>query len=120
MELSPQATQFLQILIDATAPVLIAAAIGYLVKAVSEAYANWKVANPNPAYVLEEAARLAVNAAEQSGLSKQLLASGKSKKDYALSVAADYLKANGVKVNFELVNAAIEAAVINLFPHDAK
>lgn len=117
MDLSPQLSAFLQIMFDAAAPALAVALISWAAKSIAAAYAEFKSANPESAYVLETAALMAVKAAEQSGLSWQLIGGGKAKKDYALRVLSSYLKSRGIHLSFDVLSAAIEAAVLDHFPH---
>ena len=64
---------------------------------------------------VERAATFAVQAAEQSGLANLI----QDKKNYAIEVAQKWLQAQGIKgVDLKLLDAAIEQAVGDLFPHD--
>lgn len=63
---------------------------------------------------LTECAEFAVKAAEQSGL-RGLIA---DKKQYALSVGEAWLEAKGIPIDLHLLDAAIEKAVLDNFPHD--
>ena len=66
--------------------------------------------NPSVTDFLMQAARFAVEAAEQAGAAEII----KDKKMYALGVADAWLKANGVKLDLELISAAVEKAVAEL------
>jgi hypothetical protein len=65
--------------------------------------------------ILEKAAALAVRAAEQSGISKQIAEGGKAKKDYALQVLQNYLNSHGINVDLSMIDSAIEAEVHKQF-----
>lgn len=63
---------------------------------------------------IQSIASVAVRAAEQAGISKQI-AGGAAKKDYAIKVAQDYLNSVGVKVDVRAVASVIESEVIKQF-----
>jgi len=63
---------------------------------------------------LESVGAIAVRAAEQAGLSKQIMG-GAAKKDYALKVAQDYLNRIGVKMDVATVASVVEAEVLKQF-----
>jgi hypothetical protein len=65
---------------------------------------------------LTECADFAVKAAEQTGLSGMI----EDKKQYALSVAEAWLDAKGIPIDLHLLDAAIEKAVLENFPHDGE
>lgn len=58
-----------------------------------------------------EAVRLAVWAAEQSGLAGLIVDEARAKKDYALHLAEGYLKGWGVEIDLDALAALIESAV---------
>jgi hypothetical protein len=64
--------------------------------------------------VLNVVTTLAVQAAEQLGLSEQI----KDKKAYALQVAYQWLKDKGIDIDLNYLDAAIEAAVLEEFNRD--
>ena len=66
--------------------------------------------NPTVMDVVCQAARFAVAAAEQAGIGELI----EDKKSYALEVAQLWLKEKGIVVDLKLVDAAIEAAVLDL------
>ena len=108
--LSGLGSQILQLVLTA---VLVAAG-GWLV---AQAKLNWAKAKeyaPQLCDALEEAANLAVKAAEQSKLGKLI----EDKKTYALTVAETYLAAKGFNVDLHLIEAAIERAVLENFGKD--
>jgi len=60
---------------------------------------------------LEEAAVFAVMAAEQAGAAELI----KDKKVYAFDIAERWLELRGIKIDLDLIDAAIEAAVYEKF-----
>lgn len=73
-----------------------------------------RAAQPELTDYLRDAADIAVRAAEQSKLAGLI----EDKKDYALEVAEAWLEARGVTIDLHLLEAAIEAAVGENFPHE--
>jgi LL-H family phage holin len=63
---------------------------------------------------LESIAAVAVRAAEQAGLSKQLKG-GAAKREQALRVAQDYLNSLGLKLDVQTITSAIESEVLRQF-----
>lgn len=63
---------------------------------------------------LESIGAIAVRAAEQAGLSRQIIG-GSAKKEYALKMAQDYLNRTGVKVDVATVANVVEAEVLKQF-----
>jgi hypothetical protein len=104
-----------QVLLN-VAPILAVALLGWLFAQGKLAWARAKAYAPDWAEAVESAADLAVKAAEQSKLAGLI----ESKKDYALEIAEQWLKARGVKVDLHLLDAAIEKAVNENFNHDPK
>jgi hypothetical protein len=104
-------SKLLQSLATEFLPVLFVVALGYLVKAFGSLWTDFKFNEPDKAHALEMAVALAVKAAEQAGASEFI----ESKKDYALDVAERWLHMRGVKVDLNLIDAAIEAAVYDEF-----
>jgi len=75
--------------------------------------AELKAAKPQLMWYLERAAEVAVAAAEKMELSKYI----EDKKKYAMDIAQAYLDAHGWdEIDFELLEAAIEAEVLKQFP----
>jgi len=97
-------TAFSLALIPIVVPVVIAWVKLILAKATA-ALESW---NPSFAQVLEDGAKLAVTAAEQSGIADLI----QDKKAYAVEVLQMYLEAHGCpNIDIDLIAAAIEAAV---------
>jgi len=61
--------------------------------------------------LIEEAAVFAVQAAEQAGAAELI----KDKKEYAIQIAEAWLEANHITTDIDLIDAAIEKAVLELF-----
>ena len=82
-----------------------------------EHWADAKRWNPTVAELIEQAAEFAVKAAEQAGAAKLI----EDKKAYALAVAEAWIKKNtSIEFDLDLVFAAIEKSVGELFPHNAE
>ncbi len=70
---------------------------------------------PNLSWALEQAAEVAVRAAEKMNLSGFI----EDKKDYAIETAQRFLNEAGwEEINFWVLEAAIEAEVLRQFPHE--
>src|SRR6185503_9291256 len=63
---------------------------------------------------LESIGAIAVRAAEQAGLSKQLVGGG-AKKEYALRMAQTYLVSLGVRIDVKTVANVVESEVLRQF-----
>lgn len=100
-------SDFLQRLALAVIPILAVVLVPLIIAQTRKLWAQAKDANGDIAYAVEQAALLAVKAAEQSGIAGQVA----DKKAYALTVAEGWLKAQGITVDLHLIDAAIEAAV---------
>ncbi len=84
-------------------------AVAWLFAQFKLVWAKFKAEKPDTAWLLEQAASMAVKAAEQANVAQHL----DSKKDYALEVANKWLAAHGVPIDTFLLDAAIEAAVFD-------
>ena len=100
-------SKFVEALLLALAPLLASLAAAWLLAAARKAWADYRAAEPGKAYWIEEIASIAVRAAEQAGLAGYI----ENKKDYALHIAERWLAAKGLRIDLELIDAAIEAAV---------
>lgn len=67
-------------------------------------------------YALKEAARLAVAAAEQSGIAGLIDGVYKNKKAYALELADKFLRQYSIDVDLDVLAGLIEAEVLRQFP----
>ena len=100
----------------AFAPVLAGLIASWLIAKVKTIWAEFKASQAIPSYVLEEIARIVVLAAEQMKLAELI----ENKKDYAIQTAAEWLEAQGYKINLSAIEAAIEAAVMTEFNKPAE
>jgi hypothetical protein len=98
-------------LLVAAIPILIAAAAYWLKQKGDEIKSKL---TQEQLTTLESVGAIAVRAAEQAGLSKQVMG-GAAKKDYALKVAQDYLNRIGVKMDVATVASVVEAEVLKQF-----
>jgi len=89
-------------------PFLAVALTGWALAQMRLAWGKFEATKPDVAYFLEQAGRFAVDAAEQMGLVGLI----DEKKTYALQIAEDWMALKGVKVDLHLIEAAIEAAVL--------
>jgi hypothetical protein len=97
----------LQSVLTYVLPLLTIAFLGVAVTWIKKEWGLFSAAHKDWAWDLEQAAQLAVTAAEQSGLSGFIT----DKKAYAIGIAQAYLDAKGFKVDLTVIDAAIEAAV---------
>ena len=107
MEWNVVLSAVLQSLLEFLLPIVAVAIISALVSWAKLLWAKAKTWNSSATDLLEQAALVAVTAAEQAGLADLT----KNKREYAFNVAQDWLKARGIKLDTELIYAAIEAAV---------
>lgn len=113
--MSPELSATIETLLIWVLPSLAVVAVGYVVTQASLAYSRWKAQQPDAAMALESAVDMAVRAAEQNGLVAKVKELAYDKKENALHIAREYLKAQGVNINLGLIDAAIEAKVGELF-----
>ena len=104
-----------QALLVVALPVLIAAAAFWLKQKGDEIKSKL---SKDQLAALESIGSIAVRAAEQAGLTKQI-AGGAAKKENALEVAQNYLKSIGVKIDLSAVTNVIEAEVLKQFNNAA-
>lgn len=71
-------------------------------------------------YLIKEAVRIAVLAAEQSNLAGLIGEEYKGRKDYALAMAEKWLAPYGITIDLDVLAAMIEAAVMEEFNRDKK
>ena len=95
-------------------PIVAKYVVDWLKAATEAATASIESYQPDIYATLKEAAIIAVQAAEQYGLSDKI----QSKKDYALDIAEKWLAERGFKIDIVLIDAAIEAQVGIFYPHD--
>ena len=104
-----------KILITVT-PIIAGMVAAWLAGLIKGAWANaHQIAGEEWSWALDMAASMAVQAAEQMELAGLI----KDKKDYACATAQSYLDARGINVDLDLIEAAIEQAVMVHFPKDS-
>ena len=101
----------LQGVLIAVLPTLTAAFVRWAWAQADKVWDMIQAAQPTVAGVLDEVALFAVKAAEQAGAGDFTI----EKKDYALDVAQRWLAAQGLRIDTDLVGAAIEKAVLEVF-----
>jgi len=99
---------FLEATVAAAAPIIAHVLISYIR---ARGRAIWLSVDAEKRYVIEEVVRMAVTAAEQSGLANEAMQAGEAKKDYALALAEKALAQHGITLDLGLLDAMIEAAV---------
>ena len=101
----------LQGLLEFLLPIVAVAIISVLVSWAKLLWAKAQSWNPDTTDLLEEAAKVAVTAAEQAGTAYLI----NDKKAYAMDIAERWLAEHGIHLDIELIDAAIEAAVYKQF-----
>lgn len=114
MEWMPIVSKVLEAVLIAILPPLAAAMVAWMLAKAKEGWARAKRWNPTVTDLIEEAAKFAVRAAEQAGAA-ELIA---DKKAYALQIAEAWLAQRNITTDLDLIDAAIEAAVLELFNED--
>jgi len=114
VEWMPIVSKVLEAVLIAILPPLAAAMVAWMVAKAKEGWARAKLWNPTVTDLIEEAAKFAVRAAEQAGAA-ELIA---DKKAYALQIAEAWLAQRNITTDLDLIDAAIEAAVLELFNED--
>lgn len=103
-------SKVLQAILEAALPILAAALAAWAVGKAREVFRKLKDKNPELYEILKAVSERAVSAAEQVYGSGH----GKEKKEYALKIAENYLRAKGIKLDLTVIEAYIEAAVMDL------
>ena len=106
--------ELLQKMLVAILPIVASAVVGLLYTMIRAKWAEFKGNQPQWGYAIEQAASLAIKAAEQAGAAGYV----DDKKKYALDVAERWLKLNRVPIDLDLIDAAIEAAVFKELNQD--
>ena len=104
----------LQSLLEFLLPIVAVAVIGVLVSWAKLLWEKAKSWNGDATTLLAEAAKIAVTAAEQAGAAKLI----NDKKVYAMDIAEKWLEQHGVHLDFELIDAVVDAAVYEQFNTD--
>lgn len=100
-------SKFLEQLALAAIPVVVPFVVAWLIAQTRKALSAIKKQNADVGYVIENAAAMAVAAAEQANVAGMVT----DKKLYALDAAEKMLAAQGIKIDLDLLSAAIESAV---------
>lgn len=106
--------EFAQKLLLAFLPVIASMLTALLYALFRKYWAEFKNNKPDLAWAIERAASMAVKAAEQAGAAEYI----DNKKQYALDTAEKWLTAQGLPIDLDLIDAAIEAAVYEEFNKD--
>ena len=114
MEWMPILSKVIEAILIAILPplavVIVSAAVAYAKKL----WGDLKLRYPSVTELIEEAAVFAVQAAEQAGAAALI----EDKKQYAIQIAEAWLAANHITTDIDLIDAAIEKAVLELFNSD--
>lgn len=111
MEFSDVLWKFVESFVVALVPILVPLLAAWILPKVIGAWKGLKDRLGDNAWMLDDVATIAVRAAEQAKVG----ALAAEKKDYAIGVAQAYLKEKGIKLDLALIDAAIEAAVLQEF-----
>lgn len=101
----------LQAVLIVLLPPLVVAAVKWILAQANLLVARVREWQPDLVDMVEQAANFAVKAAEQAGIGGL----AEDKKKYALEVAEKWLAAKGWPIDLDLIDAAIEKAVLELF-----
>jgi len=102
--------KLLQTLLEVALPILVTALATWMVGKVVELFKRIAQKSPDAAAYLMEICNTAVRAAEQIFGGEK----GKEKKAYAIKLVQAYLAQIGIKLDLETIDAAIEAAVLDM------
>ena len=105
---------FVEGILLAIAPVLATMVAAWVLAQAKLAWSKLKQVSGDYSWALDVAAEMAVKAAEQSEIAGYI----KEKKEFALELAERYLTNMGFKIDIALIDAAIEAAVLDLFDNE--
>jgi hypothetical protein len=114
MDWMPILSKVVEAILIATLPPLAVALVSFVIGLAKKAWLEFKLANPLISEWVETAAEFAVKAAEQAGAAELI----SDKKAYAMQIAETWLIAHNITVDLDLIDAAIEKAVLELFHTD--
>ena len=114
MEWMPILSKVIETILIAILPPLAVVIVSAAVAYAKRLWNDLKLRYPSVTELIEEAAVFAVQAAEQAGAA-ELIA---DKKQYAIQIAEAWLEANHITTDIDLIDAAIEKAVLELFNSD--
>lgn len=116
MEWMPILSKVLEAVLIAILPPLAVAIVSVILGYAKGLWAKAKLLNPTITDYLEIAAEFAVQAAEQAGAANLI----EDKKQYAIEIAERWLLARNMTIDINLIDAAIEKAVAELFPKQSQ
>lgn len=109
------AMKFLELLVVALAPVLLGYAIAWVKKKTSQLQAEMDAhLSDRQRWLVEATVETAVKAAEQMKLAKFI----EDKKEFAIEYIQGVLDVNNIHLDLRVIEAAIEAAVLDLNGHE--
>lgn len=111
MEFNEFLVRLAQALLVVSLPILIAAAAYWLKQRGDEIKSKM---GRERLSALESIGAIAVRAAEQAGITKEIIGGG-AKKTYALKVAQDYLLSLGIKIDVKTIANVVESEVLKQF-----
>jgi uncharacterized membrane protein YfbV (UPF0208 family) len=113
----PIISAVLQAVLVAILPPIAYALVKMALAWAGQLWADARLMQPTAADLIEQAAEFAVQAAEQAGAAKLI----EDKKSYALEIAEAWIRKNtNIDIDLNLVAAAIEKSVGELFPHNVE
>ena len=111
MEWMPVFSKVIEAILIAILPPLVAFLVSIGLAYAKRVWGDLKQRYPSVTDLVEQAAVFAVQAAEQAGAAELI----KDKKQYAIQIAEAWLEANHITTDIDLIDAAIEKAVLELF-----
>jgi len=111
MEWMPILSKVIEAILIAILPPLAVVLVSVVLAYAKKLWADLKQRYPSVTDLVEQAAVFAVQAAEQAGAAELI----KDKKQYAIQIAEAWLEANHITTDLDLIDAAIEKAVLELF-----
>ena len=114
MEWMPILSKVIEAILIAILPPLVAFLVSVGLAYAKRVWGDLKQRYPSVTDLVEQAAVFAVQAAEQAGAAELI----KDKKEYAIQIAEAWLVANHITTDIDLIGAAIEKAVLELFNSD--
>ena len=116
MEWMPILSKVIEAILIAILPPLVAFLVSVGLAYAKRVWGDLKQRYPSVTDLVEQAAVFAVQAAEQAGAAELI----KDKKEYAIQIAEAWLVANHITTDIDLIDAAIEKAVLELFNSDGE
>ena len=114
MEWMPVLSKVIEAILIAILPPLAVVLVSVVLAHAKRVWGDLKRCYPSVTDLVEQAAVFAVQAAEQAGAAELI----KDKKQYAIQIAEAWLVANHITTDIDLIAAAIEKAVLELFNSD--